>query len=194
VKPLNAPESNSFLVREESIAGLKSFVDTLIEILARCGDRQKKLGFAFRAGLTGECVRCGVRVSGVELLAMGDASVWGETSLRIQRLRLGRCANDECSGSRYRIIFHARSDLNWDLVFTLVRMIDEERLRAPSAAELTVQRSQRRWRYLRAASLVIVLLLFFLIHQWYMGGRIPLLREPEAFRVDLLPAGAETRP
>ena len=163
----------------------------LVEILGRCGDRQKKLGFAFRAGMTGECVRCGVRVSGVELLAMGDASIWGETSLRIQRLRLGRCANDECTGSRYRIVFQSRSDLNWDLVFALVRMIEKERGEAPSAAELAVERSQRRWRYLRVASLVAVLLLFFLIHQWYLGGTIPLLRQPEAFRVDLQPAGGE---
>jgi hypothetical protein len=193
---------NVFLIREESIPRLKPLVAAIWEAARRADPDEGRVGRALSAALAGECARCRTRVTGAELLELARLPADQAPDPQVARLRRGRCANDQCLHSSYRLILRRHPDLDWSRLLSqagtppgkTVDPVEPELVEgtleepAPSPAPAATP-APRRHTLLRAGVLVAAVFLLLLVRQWYYGGRIPLLREPENFRVDSLPAG-----
>lgn len=191
---MNALKSDTFLVREEPIRRLERVVFALVETAKRSGEgTDSRLG-AMRTALSGGCVECGQQVSGEELLALADLSVGKEAGARVLRLRHGRCARDGCQSDRYRLTLLTHRDLSWEKLLAQGDAVKEAQVEETAdagnrEAEPAARHRVSRATIVRASILVAIGLLLLLIRQCYLGGRIPLIREPEQFRVDPAPPG-----
>lgn len=144
-----------------------------------------KLRAAIDQAWSAECVACGIRLSGFELLKFQE-----ETSddARVERLRSGYCARNGCESLFYRATCAPHPQVNWP---SLLNPSHELTQVEKAAAERNIkQREAARRRYkalVRTGVAVGALLIVFVFRQYYVGGRIPFIREPEQFRVDRAP-------
>jgi hypothetical protein len=182
------------IVRQEDIRKLQAFCRALAEALRRGGLGAENVVGTWRAGVTAECTRCGISVSGDELFALSQPPAAEHASAKIGRLRLGDCARSGCEAYHYQLTFTLHGQLDWAALLLQTEAIQQEQ--EHSAEGDVVQRrvgsslARLLWTSRRARRLWIVLaalLLLMLVRQWYLGGRIPLIREPEHFRVDPAP-------
>lgn len=182
------------IVRQEELRKLQAFCRALAEALRRGGLGPENVVAAWRAGVAAECPRCGISVSGDELFALSQPPAAEHGSAKIGRLRLGDCARSGCDSYHYQFTFKVHGQLDWSALVLQAEAIQQEqdhpagsdapqRLVGSSLASLlwASRRARRLWVALAAV------LLLLLIRQWYLGGRIPLIREPEHFRVDPAP-------
>ncbi len=172
-------------------AGLCSALDQAIRAASLGPDECAEI---FRTAIYADCVSCGLVVRGQDLyrVAQDGPPDKDDTDPLINKLRLGDCPREHCNGYYFRVHFRQHPQVDWPTLFTVV---DEIRARKLYDRGLKVRKS-RSWKLtvnftaLRplAVGFVIVLALV-LLRQWYAGGRIPLVREPEHFRVDPAPPG-----
>ena len=185
------------LVREEPIERLERIVFALSEACRQYGPAQEKVRAAVAAALAAECVDCGQSVTGDELVALSQLPSGMETSSRIKWLRLGCCARNGCDSRTYVLKFLKHPQLDWPELFlkmeTAIGDTGEASELEPELEpepEDTAKVVRQRW-YLRISLAIGIVVLLYLVHQWYYGGRIPLLREPEHFRVTPIGPGGE---
>lgn len=174
-------------VREVHLLQLEAFCQRLMEALGRAGLGREKSFEVLHASLTAECVKCGFRVSGEEIFALSKTEDTEGLIGPVRRLHLGDCARSGCESYFYRLSFQRHPEAAWVALLAQVERIQEEQA-ATSAAGRRVARLGVARRVGLALVIVVLLLLF---RQWYFGGRIPLIREPEKFRVDPAPPGWE---
>jgi hypothetical protein len=188
------------IVRQEEIRKLEPFCRALAEALRGGGLGPEHVVAAWRAGVAAECTRCGISVSGDELFALSQPPAEEHASAKIGRLRLGDCARSGCESYHYQLTFKVHGELDWGDLLLQAEVLQQEQghptggnaVQRPVDSSLarllwTSRRARRLWTALAAV------LLLLLIRQWYLGGRIPLIREPEHFRVDPAP-GEEAAP
>ena len=167
-----------------TIKDLADFGRSLAATVARQPEADR-LRAAIDQALAAECVQCAIRLSGSEVLKFGE-----ETSddARVERLRVGYCARNGCESLFYRTTCVAHPQVNWP---ALLNPAHEMTLDEKAAAELRAKQAEARRRnmktLLRTAAALGALLMVFIIRQVYVGGTIPLFREPEEFRVDVVP-------
>lgn len=181
-----------FSVREEQIQALAEFSHTVNEACRSGGPDGGKTVEAVRTALSAECPRCGIHVSGDEILAIAESADAPEQNPKVKRMRLGYCAREGCESFVYRLRFHSQPGVNWRAIFAQMEVVvqNQAELSASAATARQVVVRRARWRTLgRVGIALAVVLLLMIIRQWYVGGRIPLIREPEKFRVDPLPPG-----
>lgn len=182
------PENIS--VREEKIEALADFTADLADACRRCDPTSTKITEAVGAALSAECPKCGIRVSGAELLAVSTAAEDASIHPKIKRMRLGYCARDGCEALMYRLHFGQVPELDWRTVLGQMESARNHRCElaaAEAAAKRVAIRRDKQRTIVRFAIALGILLLVLILRQWYVGGRIPLLREPEKFRVAPLP-------
>ena len=182
------------IVRQQEIPKLQPLCRALAEALRRSGLGPENAQAAWRAGVAAQCTRCGISVSGEELFALSQPPSADHASAKIGRLRLGDCARNGCESYHYQLTFKTHNQVDWaDLLLRGEAIQQEQEHPAGSGA---AQRqagpflARQPWTILKARRLwiaVAAVLLLLLIRQWYLGGRIPLIREPEHFRVDPAP-------
>ena len=171
----------AFLVREESIPRLERVLCAITEAAKRRGaPAQNVLAAVLIAG----CRRCGARVSGAELVRFAGFPDPQE-SFRLRRLRIGRCVRPECSSNEYQLVFRNHPDIDW---VELLSTTKEDTAMSPGddgkkAAVEHRDHAESRSQWIRRALLAAAVVLLLIARQMYNGGRIPLLREPEKFRV-----------
>ncbi len=186
---------SSPLVREEHLQKLAPFCRALGEALKQAGLASDQAEAVWRTSVTGECVLCGIRVTGDELSAL-TRSPDKDPSEKIERLRLGDCARRGCDSFYYRLTFQTHPPLDWTKVLAQVETInDVPAEEAPDeATDATVpERPARSGLVRRLCIAVAIVVVLLLARQWYLGGRIPLVREPEHFKVDPAPPGSALR-
>jgi hypothetical protein len=66
-----------------------------------------------RAALSGECVQCGIRITGEELIELSQPAKTAESDPKIARLRQDYCARNHCDSYYYRLTFRTHPDLDW---------------------------------------------------------------------------------
>jgi hypothetical protein len=85
--------------------------------------------------------------------------------------------------------------LDWNQVksalSTQLEAVAESATGEEAARLAELARAQKR-KWLRVGLGLLVLLLLLMVRQWYRGGTIPFLREPEKFRAD--PSSREVPP
>jgi len=181
-------------VREEKIEALADFSADLAEACRRCHSTNTKVTDAVGAALSAECPKCGIHVSGAELLATSTSADDPSAHAKIKRMRLGFCARDGCEALVYRLHFGQAPELDWKTVLGQMEGARNRRLElaaAEAAAKRAALRAAKQRSLVRVAIALGILLLLLILRQWYVGGRIPILREPEKFYVTPLPTESE---
>jgi len=179
-------------VRPQHLQRLGQFSLTLVEVLEQSAIAPDKLREVVRSAWSGECVQCAIQVTGEELLALSKPAEAGEANPRVARLRQGYCARNRCDSYYYRLIFTAHPDIDWTRVLSQTEPQEAEHVKqadAECAAVEAARRVVRRRIVGRVLVGVAVVALLLLIRQWYVGGTIPLVRQPENFQVDPVPPG-----
>ena len=198
---MNTPTQDDYLVREEPVRRLERVVFALSQAARRIEPQPDRIRNALRSALSARCARCGMRVTGEELLVLSQLPGDDETK-RIQRLRSGCCAREGCQFESYELHFQNHPDLDWP---KLLAAREPEALAASDAAEpapeaeaaaaaVPDRTTRHRRMAIRVGALIGAVLLLFVFRQLYYGGRIPLLREPEKFRVTPAPEMDTNRP
>ncbi len=176
------------IIRQEPLPGLPQFCAHLAEALNRLVPDDARRQAAAQTSFSAECVLCGLTVSGVELLEVGtDDAADRVANPKIGRLRQGYCARNGCDSRFYRLTFQPYPGLDWNQAFVQSASVQEEQreeVRAERAEARALRRTQR-WKLAGRVLLGLVVLgTLYAIRQWYVGGTIPLLREPRHFQVD----------
>lgn len=176
------------IVREEPLSGLPQFCLNLAQTLKRTVPDDDRRVALVRASLSGECVLCSQSVSGEELLEVGLSEGTAEpANPKIARLRQGYCARNGCDSRFYRLTFRRHPDLDWAQALSQPVTVEPEPTEEEMAAEEEARmrrRAQRRKLASRVGIALGVLCVFYVLRQWYVGGTIPFLREPEKFQTD----------
>ena len=182
------------IFRQEDIRKLEPLCRALAEALERRGLGPEKVLAAWQADVAATCPRCGISVSGAELCALSQPPAAGTASPKIGRLRLGDCARSGCDSYHYQLAFRIHGEVDWTAILSQADGILQAREHPASsdAAERQVVSCLKRvlWRSRGARRLwlaLAIVLFLMLAREWYLGGRIPLIREPEHFRVDPAP-------
>jgi len=178
------------LSREIGISAVLEFATVLAETIREMDDTGGKKSAAVRNAFFAECVKCGSRVTGEELLAAEDAPESEDAGANLKQLRLGHCVHQGCTATHYRLTFHRSIGLDWRAIFERMEKTAAAKRNAPRTQSNFINWLTARWRVAVGVGLLLFILL---IRQWYLGGRIPLIHEPEKFRVDPLPPG-QTEP
>ena len=186
----NEVSRDTAIIRQAEISKLPALCRALVETLTRRGLGPESALAAWRAEVAAICPRCGISVSGAELFALAHPPAAETSSAKIGRLRLGDCARSGCDSYHYQLTFKMHGEFDWMDILSQAEGIlhDQEH---PAGSNATQRHgvshlARLLWRSRRARRFCIALaavLLLMLARQWYVGGRIPLLREPEHFRL-----------
>jgi len=174
---------------QEHLLKLEPLCRCLNETLTDAGWPPERVRDAFQTSVSAECVSCGIPISGAELFALSQPPSADHAHVKIGRLRMGDCAREKCDSYYYRLTFQTFPGADW------ASLISQFENGEPLPTKATRKRDgQRNWatKYLSTLRVpshiwitLAALLLVLVVRQWYLGGRIPLLREPEHFKVDV---------
>ncbi|MGC3956400.1 MAG: hypothetical protein QM813_00010 [Verrucomicrobiota bacterium] len=141
---------------------------------------------SFHQLITLECTECKTKVSGDELFVLSQPTEGNDLTMALRRMRLGFCANPKCNAYYCTMTFQPSAEIpDWN-----PHLQKAERLLKDLEDVRAGRGKTWRTRLIRQGLVAaMALALLFLVHQLYFGGRIPLLREPEKFRVDTTPEG-----
>jgi len=188
-RELIAMPPESFLERQEHVQNLSRFSQRLAGALSQSALGPDQLRSALSAALSGECVQCGIRITGEELIELSQPAETAESNPKIARLRQGYCARNQCDSYYYRLTFRTHPDLDWTRLLSRADSVEEAQPQPTAVADETKKTTPGMGRRRLVARLLVALAvvsLLLLVRQWYRGGRIPLIREPENFQVDHL--------
>jgi len=178
--------------REVHLQRLEVFCRALATALAKHGHGPSGALEVLRKGVAGVCTRCGACVTGEELEVLSQPGM-SDTNATVRRLRLGDCAHPGCKSYHYRLSFLDFPGVDWDSILPQVEGIGEGTIKAEAASARAAKRALQLRMAGRVCLAVGIILVLLMIRQLYLGGRIPLIREPEKFKVDPAPAGWEER-
>lgn len=187
------------MVRQEHIEVLRSLAAHLWAAANPTvgGGRAAEVEAAVRESVSAECVQCGIRLTGGELLVLGETKAEaGPSGSRLGRVQMGYCARNGCDSRFYRVTFEAREGVDWSAIVPSTeiesdRSQGEARSLAPEepmvgAPAFRPGPGRRGWLKVGAACVLLGILL--LARHWYRGGSVPILREPEDFQVEVVPS------
>ncbi len=174
------------ITRQEHLQRLPAFLNALSQSLESALPNGPKAGELLRTALDAECVQCGMRLNGepLAILALPAPAALPQDP-RVMRLRQGYCARNGCDSYYYRLQFRPVSGVSWERVLAAAadRAWEEPATEArPPCRALWGPDAFRQ--VARGLIVLFVLGTILLARQWYLGGTIPFLRQPEKFEVD----------
>lgn len=178
--------TNSPFVCEQHLQQLQPFCEALVAALERHGVTPENVPGVLNATVSAECVSCGARATGESLHQLSKTEVAGTDT--VKRLRLGYCLHPGCQAYHYRLTFQELAGVDWPAIVSEAQNSCQATPPAPRPKLLSLGDVKR------LAIAAVVLVLLALAHQWYFGGRIPILRKPEKFRVDTSPTHGIAQP
>ena len=164
---------------QESIEGLRELARLARHILARVENKSD-----FASAFEAECLGCGIRITGAELLEIARGPGAETADSKLDRLRKGYCARRTCESRFYEIRCIVQPGVDWQAILAMKDgyVSAPETLAADDTA--SVSASLRKKLILSGGAAVAVILLLAIAFQSWAGGRNPFLREPEKFGVD----------
>ena len=173
------------LTRQERLGRLADLCPALLAALQHARLSSDATFLTFQESTFAECSHCHTKITGDELFVLAQPSDGQHLSERLRRLRLGFCPNTSCQSFNCQLTFQPDSRVDWK---TCLARTDQ------TIQDLEDSRAGRgkRWRseLVRPAIIAVAgILLLLVIRQLYFGGRIPLIREPEKWRVAPDPTG-----
>lgn len=180
-------QSQPQITRQEGFIHLCELCQALASTLQNKHLPTDQVFVTFHKLITLECTECKTKVSGEELFVLSQPTEGNDLTVALRRMRLGFCPNPKCNSYHCTLTFQTSAEIpDWNHHLHKAERIlkDLEDIRAGRG---------KTWRTrLVRPTLVIAtaIVLLIVVHQLYFGGRIPLLREPEKFRVDIAPEGS----
>ena len=176
---MSQPVSDSAQVRVERIGSLYT---GLAAALSEAGFSGSQLNEIFSKHVRGECVQCGIRISGDDMAQValaGDKT--GMADSRLGRLRQGYCARRGCDSYYYRIHFDDYPDLEW----TKIRQKAGNPMVAgqPTGMKETGATTIRNWLLIRLAVGLAVLLILLLFWHIRYYGYVPFVQKPHKYTI-----------
>ena len=162
--------------RQESIERLPALARHLHALQPSLAARQ----LALRDVASIECLQCGIRLNGEELLGLMAAEV---SEPRLARLKKGYCARQGCDTRFVAVHLREVPGHAWPADWEADQTPEELAPAIPVRPRWEKELLRRHGRPLLMGIVVIGGLL--LARHWYQGGTIPYLREPEKFVVDV---------
>ena len=107
------PKSIS-VIRQEYLPQLAAFIRTVARTVPAHSNGSGAAGSKWREAIEGECVQCGIQVSGAELVAAAGADPGDPCPPKVKRLSQGYCARNGCDSRYYRLSFGEVSGLDWN--------------------------------------------------------------------------------
>jgi len=169
---------------QEHLHNLCRFSQSMMQRIEASGNTPRVLLEAAYGSLSGECIQCGFRISGEELLSLSSSELDDKASPRLKRLRLGYCARNGCDAVYYRISCTGHPDINWLSFFQKQDLPTINFSRSETSRLKPIHFSLGKFLDWRILITAVTLLVLILLRQYYRGGSIPFLREPENFKVD----------
>jgi hypothetical protein len=176
------------LVRQQSIHGLPAFLRAMFLAAEKSGPAAANLVDVLAQAMQAKCVQCDMRIEGGELRTLSVLPHL-DANAKLIRLLQGYCARNGCDSYYYHLMLSDRPGIDWHKLVALAECnlvgpepeveSDEDLARDPGIG----WRTYRLWASWTALGIVGVFLLL-LMRQFYLGGTIPFIREPENFEVD----------
>jgi len=187
---MSQSSSDILQVRVETLASLYS---SLAAALSEAGFTGSELNEIFSKNVRGECVQCGIQISGDD---MGHIALIGEEKdlpdSKLDRLRRGYCARNGCDSFYYHVHLGDYRNLDW---VRIKEGADNRGVAAQveaSRAAGVASRVVRRRLLLRVGAGVAVVVILLLWRHWYYYGYVPLLQKPHKYTIDPSSAGHGT--
>lgn len=165
---------------------LHGFSNRLAEIVQALPDAERD---AAVAELKAECTQCGLFVTGGELLSLAKLDPASPPAGKTGRLLLGYCGRQGCDGRFYNISMPPVVQHRAEAAFQ-----PGEVASGPAAETPAMGADPRRRVLIRVSIVVLLLVAAWMARQYYVGGRIPLLRDPETFVVQPPPQPSPSGP
>lgn len=178
-EPVN-PEGQTV---QMSIKDMREFIHNLGGVID-ASPEAPKLRAAVCEALHADCVQCAIRLNGADLLSLNDEA---NRDPRLERLRIGYCSRNGCDCHYYAVTTVPHADLRWPALVTpgdVLHSMQTDEVEVGGSRVRIPLKDRVRPYIRRTAIAVAALLLAFVIRQYYMGGSIPFIRQPEEFRVD----------
>jgi hypothetical protein len=178
-----------FLVREESIRRIPKLIFAVSKACQRESSGVESVMAALPNAIEAKCNLCGFELSGVELLALADFASINEQSIMVKRLRAGRCARESCDSGHYSLSFYNVPQINWSEIFARSRPRENPQPKPEQPSPRLTPKRAIQWRAVMLNSGRIFAIIGFCLLAWVLwrlhtGGSIPILRQPEHFRVE----------
>jgi hypothetical protein len=144
---------------------------------------------SIRAAISAECVKCGMHLSGEDLLDSLQTDCSTAASPKLTRLQQGYCARRGCGSYYYTLTLKPCARTDWKALVAKTELI----LSFGQDQAVTLTRGPKRKYGVFATSVAIGLALvmfLILLRQYYLGSPIPWVREPEDFKVDSFEAAS----
>jgi hypothetical protein len=172
----NTAETVDLAIKD--LSGFAGGLDLILKV-----PENEKLRPAAENALSAECVQCGLRLTGPDLLRFGAGDESGDA--RLERLRNGYCGRNGCECLFYRVTCGADPQIDWPkLIHPAHTISDDEKASVQRRAARDASKTRWKKRALRTALALAALAFVFILRQLWVGGTIPFIREPENFQVD----------
>ncbi len=186
---MSATLENAATIREQHLQTLAPFCRALDQALSAQELPPDQALDIWRTNVSGVCVCCGTIISGDDLFGLSQTLEGPYPSAPLQRLSLGYCPHPGCESFFCRLTFRKHEKVDWPALLERAEALMGEpgrpagKLRAADYLKGFLSLGLTRRIGIGLALLIVLLL----VRQWYGGGRIPWVREPERFRVDPAP-------
>jgi hypothetical protein len=143
-----------------------------------------------KTAVSGQCAQCGQPLLGKSIVALANGEP--ELFMNMVRFRDGYCGSSQCRSYYYVVRLFPHPEVDWNKV--IPKLESAATSFVVETRQVSIVSQVRHWRPSRrmvvtTAAIVVGLLTFSLLRQIYIGGRIPILREPAHFRVAPEPPG-----
>lgn len=174
-------------VTQMTIPDFAAFCRGIAQAVAYTPD-SKKTRSGVQEAISAKCIACEIALDGKEILDFGSRDAEVEeagTDPRFERLKMGYCARNGCESLFYNVTFSPHPNVSWtSLIPAAHHYSDVNKAAAELAKTRRAQFITKHKNLIRAAIAVVALIIVFIARQYYMGGTIPFIRQPEEFQVD----------
>jgi hypothetical protein len=164
----------------------------LAQTLGEIGISGNQLNEIFSTHLRSQCARCGIHVTGEEIMSVVVADHEGKLpQAKLERLRLGYCAREGCDSDYYTIRFENHPGVDWGMVAakTFEWLAAADIAAKERARRIAIRRRNRT--ILRVVAGVIIVCSLLLLRFIQAHGRLPFVKKPSKYQVD--PASTRNR-
>jgi hypothetical protein len=178
--------SSGMMTHQIAIEDLGRFIRTLVVGLVGKEGWNEQAQAILIAAVQAQCAQCAIPLTVDELIASAGEETPSSAALaKVSRLRQGYCARNGCLSRFYQVNLLPYPGVIWAEVLARAAAINQEQaaaLQVEEAENEIQRRRESRTKGLKLLGTLGGLLLLLVARQWLVGGRIPLLREPQTFR------------
>ena len=177
------------ITRQVPLVRLETFCRSLQEATDLVYDSSESADI-WRLHISAECPACGIRTSGEELRALAFPPCAEFASAKIGRMRLGSCARHGCEAWDYSVHLWNQEGIDWPILLKAADKLGQAIDTSPKVSghgSLAGFGQPAASYAVRVAGMLGIVFTLWLARELYLGGRIPLLREPEKFKIDTTP-------